>query len=131
MPLGPVAAAGTGPTAIGLANLLLELGDESLALLEGAAGDSQIILFGEPQILPWVDGVVYLGRDPAAPSLLLPTNVVPDVPLALFEKAIRSRFANLQTPLAVLPGCKLISSVAAARGLDRESILSWLEGAAA
>lgn len=129
-PLSPMAAAATGPTAIEIVKLLLELDDESLALLKGAAGPSEIILLGESQTLPWVDGVVYLGRDPAAPTFLLPTNLAPNTPLPLFEKAIRSQFANLQTPLVVLPGCKIVSSVAAARNLDREAIRSWLEGKA-
>jgi hypothetical protein len=64
-----------------------------------------VLLIGDD--LPWADGVVYLGRDPAAPKLLLPTTLRPDVPLDLFERALLKKFED--APLAVI-GDRVISA---------------------
>ncbi|MCB9564908.1 MAG: hypothetical protein H6708_31365 [Kofleriaceae bacterium] len=50
-----------------------------------------LAVVGDAARLPWVDGVAYLGRDLAAPSLLVPTTLAPDAPPALVERALRAR----------------------------------------
>ena len=42
-----------------------------VGIVMGSDSDLPTML-GAAEALPWVDGVIYLGRDPRAPSLLLP-----------------------------------------------------------
>src|SRR5215470_16947292 len=86
-PLAPIGAAARGNAARALARRLLARDDEALGLLKGVAGSGVIIVLGEEESLPWVDGVSYLGRDERAPSLVLPTVLEPSVPPELFERA--------------------------------------------
>jgi hypothetical protein len=127
-PLEPTAVAARGAAARALAARLLEEPDEALSTLRGVAGPDLILLIGETDSLPWADGVVYLGKDPSAPSLLLPTTLRHSVPGSLFEQALRSQFPSLATPIAVLPGGQQIVPVAEARTVDRPTLLAWSEG---
>jgi hypothetical protein len=63
------------------------------------SGPDVLLVVGDE--LPWADGVVYLGRDPDAPKLLLPTTLMPEVPVDLFERALLHKFADAAAPLAV------------------------------
>ena len=121
----PVAVAAHGEVAIAFARRLLALDDETLAKLQGVAGQGLLIALGKEELLTWVDGVIYLGRDDAAPSLLLPTTLEPDVPIAIFERALVKRL-NVGAPIAVLPDPPLIASVSLARPISRETLTTWL-----
>jgi len=83
------------------------LDDEALSRLAGASQARQVLLLSCPQEhLPWVDGVVYLGTDPRAPGLRLPTALEPGpVPIQLFERSLRLAFAEAAAggPLGVAP----------------------------
>src|SRR5262245_37711227 len=68
---------------------LAELDDARRAGLTAVAGPGALVVLGESERLPWVDGVIYLGRDPAAPELLVPTALAPTVPAALLAHALR------------------------------------------
>jgi hypothetical protein len=129
-PLAAVAAAARGKAAGRLAQRLLDCfadsSDNTLSALDGVAGPDLIIVLGEERELPWVDGVCYLGRDGQAPSLLIPTTMEPSVPIALLERALAVRFANL-SPLAVLPDDLLIVPLGSSRPLALESIREWLK----
>jgi len=127
IPLSPVAVAATGTASIALAYKLLVGGDETLAQLRGVAGDQILLLTGDADKLPWVDGATYLGRDPNSPSLLVPTHSQPDTAAALFERALLARFSHLGAPLAVLPGESLVCSVCEARPVVRARLAAWLE----
>lgn len=132
MPLDPVGVAARGDAARAMARRLLARGDrdeDALARLSGVAGPGLIILLGEGPALPWVEGAAYLGRDAHAPSLLLPTNRQPAVPLPLLERALLIRAARLQAepPLAVLLDPPLLASTLEARPLVRSQIEAWLE----
>jgi hypothetical protein len=124
-PLDPRAVVARGAAAKALVEKLLARDDAALAKLSGvtsaasAAGDGLILVLGESAELPWVDGVSYLGRDPAAPSLLLPTASEPDVPVELLERAIVARFAGVAAPIAVLPEAGAIIGVGGARPIVR------------
>lgn len=126
-PLAPVAAAARGAVAHALAKRLLERDDEALAALRGAAARGLVIVLGEGEALPWVDGIVYLGHDPAAPSLLLPTALEPDVPAPLFERAVLAR--GLAAPVAVLIDPRALISVAGARPIERRRLSAHVGGA--
>lgn len=117
-----------------LAQRLLRASDEDLARWRGVAGEAIVAVMGERETLPWVDGVTYLGRDPAAPSLWLPTTARPDVPLELFERALLARASHvappLAPPLALLVhdhGVDLVS-LAEARPIARAVLTRWLDG---
>ena len=85
-PLVPQAAIAIDDAARALAERLLRLPDEHRSRLHGAAGERFLLVCGTEPDLPWCDGIGYLGRDPAAPGLLLPTTLTVDVPLPLFER---------------------------------------------
>jgi len=122
VPLAPVAVAAEGESAERLLARLRERTDEELRRLRGVRAPAvpAILLVGEDGDLPWADGVVYLGKDDLAPALLVPTALEPELPLALFEQAILSRFADLATPVAVIPGERLrLLATGRARPLSR------------
>lgn len=165
-PLAPLVAVALGARARALGLRLLDEPDERLTRLRGLAGPGLLAVLGEERgggrvrlaelaasggdeddeddavALPWVDGVVYLGRDAAAPRLLLPTALCPSVAVELFEPAMlrhleRGRGADKRAPLppfAVVPAGPgeppLLFSLAEARPISRARLTRWLEGAA-
>lgn len=129
LPLAPQAALAEGPAAVRLARRLLEGPDAALARLAGVGGPGVLAVCGAEADLPWVDGVRYLGRDPAAPSLLLPTALAFDGPLELLERALLRRAAPAGAPLAVLLDPLRLVPLGAARPVSRARLAAWLEAA--
>lgn len=125
-PLTPICAVARGRIACTLAHRLLADDEATLSQLKGVAGPELLIVAGEADALPWVDGVTYLGRKAAAPSLLLPTTRVPSVPLPLLERALLAH-SRMLAPIAVLLDPPAIASMSAARAIARESLLAWLD----
>lgn len=129
--LDPVAVAGVGRAARALANRLLRSTDARLQGLRGAAGDDLLVVLGETSALPWADGVAYLGRDPDAPRLLVPTTVRPDIALDVLERAVARRAAalpsRLPSPWAMLVSPPQLFSVAHAAAIERDRLHAWLE----
>lgn len=125
MPLPARAVVGTGAAARALGYRLAELADDALHVLAAVAGDELLVVLGEETALPWVDGVMYLGRDDAAPQLLLPTALEPTVPATVLEAAIRRR-VSLPAPIAVLPSPARLVACGAARAIDRGRLRAWL-----
>ena len=128
--LEPIAVVGIEQVARALAERLLAMDDERLSALRGVAAKGLLLALGEGDALPWVDGVTYLGRDPGAPSLLLPTTLRPAMALDLFERAIARHASGLERPLAVLPSPPRVLSVAKARPIERAIVRAWLEASA-
>lgn len=125
-PLAPLALAARGAAALALAHRLLGEDDARLAGWTGVAGDGLLLVLGAGDGLPWIDGGHYLGRDPQAPSLLLPLHRRPAVPLPLFERALLAR-GDAPLPLAVLADpSPCWASAAAARPLSRRALAGWL-----
>jgi hypothetical protein len=133
-PLAVVGAAAAGDAARALATRVLARTDEALAKLRGVASARSsdtvaIVVLGDAADLPWLDGIVYLGRDPRAPSLLVPTFLEPDVPIELVERALLRRAHP--GPLAVVPLAPLAPSPSlvvpcgAALALARRPLLSF------
>ena len=80
-PLAPAAVAARGPAATAMATRLSARDDAALGRLSGVHAPGLLVVIGDPSELPWVDGVIYLGRDPAALlALPLPAALEPDVP---------------------------------------------------
>jgi MoxR-vWA-beta-propeller ternary system domain bpX5 len=125
--LDPIAVVGLGRVAGALARRLLQLEDEPLHGLRGAAGDDLVVVLGAVEALPWVDGVNYLGRDPSAPRLLLPTMLRPAVAADVFERAVARHAAALPSPWAVLPHARRIFSGVHAGPIDRDLLGRWSE----
>lgn len=130
VPLTPVAAVAEGDAAVRLARRLLGLDDTALSRLAGVASASLLAVTGAEADLPWVDGVRYLGRDPAAPALLLPTALAPALPLALVERALAAAAPPGAAPLAVLTAPLRLVPMGGARPLERARLLRWLDGSA-
>lgn len=125
-PLAPLAVAARGSAARALAARLARCDDAALARLTGVAGPSLLIALGDGHALPWVDGVAYLGRDPRAPSLLVPTALAPDVPIALLERALLGRGEGIAAPIAVLVGPPALVGLGAARPIGRAPLEAWI-----
>lgn len=126
-PLTPVAAVATGPAARRLGERLLCMDDAALSALAGIAAPDLLLVLGETGCLPWADGTTYLGYDPEAPRLLLPTALAPDVPVDLLERAVFARVPGAGAPLAVLANPRRIVAVAAALRVERARLLRWMD----
>lgn len=124
-PLTALAVVGEGPVALALARRVLAAEDATVARWSGVAGPGLLVLLGETESLPWVEGVLYLGRDTQAPSLFLPCTLAPSVAPALLERALLAR-EGVTTPLAVLPRSERLVSVGAARPVSRDVLSAWL-----
>lgn len=112
-----------GAAAERLRERLLELDDEAFQGLRGASGPELLAIEGPSEALVWVDGVAYFGRDSRAPSLLLPTNLAPDLPIAVVELAA---LRGLSAPVLLTP--EIWASFAGARPLSREALRAWRLG---
>jgi len=126
--LPPGAAAGQAEVSLRLAQRLLQMDDESLGQLQGVAGEQLIVVQGRSDLLPWVDGVQYLGVDPSAPSVLFPTNYQPSFPPQLLAGALRAK-TGTQELIALLSRPLLIVPMGSARPVSRATLAAWLENA--
>lgn len=126
--LEPVATIAIGPAARMLAERLLQHPDEQLREWTGVAGTGVLVVLGASDSLPWVDGVSYLGRDPRAPRLLVPTTLQPaTVAIEVFEQAVLGGDSRLAPPLAVIVSPPRIFSLADALPIRRDRVRAWLE----
>lgn len=116
-PLEACAVFAAGQAALALRARMLA--DPEPGRLRGVATKDAMVLLGSD--LPWADGVVYLGRDPEAPALLVPTRLEPDVPIAIVERALLRQTSG--APLAVVP--PLVLPCASALALDRERLAAF------
>jgi hypothetical protein len=123
LPAGAVAA---GP---GIRDPLIRrlLARSDLSGLSAVAGGGWVVVLGSEALLPWADGARYLGRDPAAPRLWIPTTLAPNVPASLLEAAV-ARLAP-GGPWALLDEPPRIVPLSAARALDRRALGALLEAA--
>ena len=120
-PLAPVGMLAEGAVARALADRLLALTSPSLAALSGVVTDDRIFVVGSE--LPWVDGATYFGRPQLGGALLLPTTRGPNVPDALFVRALARqgvprRAAVWGEPLHAM-------SLEALDAIDRAALDAW------
>ncbi len=127
--LEPRAVAAVGSVARAL---IAQLASAPRAGLTGVASRDVAVILGERAQLPWLDGVEYLGLDPRAPRLLLPTTDEPvlragslDVPAPLDVLEQRLASGDVAPPIAVLRG-RVLVSLADARALDPAVLRAWL-----
>jgi hypothetical protein len=134
-PIAPSLAVARGACARALARHLGAWPDERLARLAGGAGGELLVVAAPERELPWVDGIIFLGVDPAAPRLRLPTALEPSLPSDLLERLLLppgGRGAPAQAPLAVLPEANAAGlatiAVGALRPLDRDRLRRFADG---
>lgn len=123
-PLAPIAVAASGAAARGLAIRLLAHVEANGSSLSGVRAGDVLVVLGPTDALPWAPGVTYLGADPDAPGLLLPTTLAPTVAGWLFARAVLKR--EPAVPVAVLPFACALVSVAEARTIDAASLRAFL-----
>lgn len=126
--LSPLAVAGQGEVSLRLARRLLQMDDETLGQLQGVAGRQLIVVQGKSDLLPWVEGVQYLGVDPSTPSVLFPTIYQPSMPPELLAAALRTK-TGTQVLIALLHQPLLAVPMGSARPVSRMTLASWLESA--
>jgi hypothetical protein len=124
-PRVPAAVVASGEAAKELARKLLASEYTKWASWKGVATSDAIVLLGEAESLPWVDGVAYLGSDERAPHLLLPTNREPNVPVDLLQQALIEQ-SPFPPPLAFIESTNMVVSLSQARELSRDVLESWL-----
>jgi hypothetical protein len=127
-PLAPLAVAVQGAAATMLARRLLDRSADDLASLRGVSAPALLIVSGPGVLLPWAEGALYLGQDPSAPHLLLPTTLAPSAPTALMERALRAAFPAVLPPIAVLMPWNRLVSLQQARAIEAECLREWLAG---
>ncbi len=120
-PLAPVAAAAVGEVARAL---LTALAGRTLDGLTGVVSYDPlvVVILGEAKLLPWVDGIAYLGRDSVASGLMLPTTRRPAAPVDVFAAAVRARVPPAAWPVVALEDPCLLIPVGNARPLGRAEL---------
>jgi hypothetical protein len=104
--------------------------DAHLARLDGVCSPDVVLIAGAEADLPWVEGLRYLGRDRAAPALLVPTALEPSVPASLLERAIVARavaderYARARR-WAIWPSPAVLVPLSEARRLSRRALGTW------
>lgn len=128
-PLEPCAALAAGAVAARLARRLLTVGDRGGVRLRAVAGAGLLCVLGDAEALPWVDGIEYLGRDPRAPALRMPTSLEPSLHPELLERALlhRADAVGGRPPLAVTCAPPRLFSLASAQLVSAAGLRAWLE----
>lgn len=95
------------PLARRLAQVAAGDGDKAPSL-SVCAGQGLLVVFGEPEALPWVDGLQYAAPSEGDARLWLPTLMQPDVPHELLARAVarqaaRQPFLLWHAPAAIVP----------------------------
>jgi hypothetical protein len=126
----PLSAIGAAVPRAKVALLLARRRDRLMGsdLLHAACSRDTLILLGPPDALPWAPGIVYLGRDPGAPRLLLPTAAEPTVPVQLLERALFARFPDARSPAALLLSPIRLVEAHAPERLDLDALERWVCG---
>ena len=124
MPLKPEIVVAKGIVACQLLKKCQDFSEQQLARYEGLSCADLVLLKAEEEHLPWIKGVIYLGRDPHAPSLYIPTHLSVNVPLSILERALLKKTGI--GPMAVLPASSQLLPLTNLLSLDRQAIAAWL-----
>jgi hypothetical protein len=124
--LPAIAVAGRGVSRCIIMERLRRRAPADLAALRIIVEDDYFVVLGDCVALPWVSGSFYLGCDPDAPSLLLPTALEPTLPANLFEEVVRARFPMHTEQTAVFPRPLHLMSMTDARPLTDDAVFAWL-----
>lgn len=93
----------------------------------GVAPHRGIVLVGEALAIPWAPGVIWLGREPDAPALLVPTRLAVAPHAALVVEALRRRTGDPHGSfvLAEIAGAPCVVPLAAGRTPGGEELSAW------
>jgi hypothetical protein len=93
------------------------------ARLHAAAHDETLVVTGEPDDLPWSDGVTYLG---AEDGLLLPTLSTPTLPADLLRRAAARRLGPgpAGRRIVVVPG-RILAFAPTPSTADPDWLADW------
>jgi len=123
-PLIPVGVIARDEVAIELALKTLCLAPDELAKLNAIATDHELILLGDHNLLPWADGVCYVGRCPEVPALLMPTTLTchphPQLVFVCISREIEG------VPILICPPLELIMSIAQASMIYPPALSAWV-----
>jgi hypothetical protein len=127
----PLRASGVvafGAHARSLARRVLASLEDTFADLEGVVGDDVIVFLGEETTLPFVDGVHYIGEEPGAHSVLVPTTHAPSVPVQWLDALLREQHVTL--PVALVPRDEALHVIplGLARKVDRAVLERFAKG---
>ena len=109
-----------------LARRMLARPDAELHRLQVVVSGGRLVALAPAELLAWADGATYLGSDPRAPELLMPTTQEPDVHPQLLERALRRLKGAEEGPLAVIAGEVIPLGLAAPP--SRERLTAWVNG---
>jgi len=104
--------------------LLLET-DEQLSALRGVAFPEGVVVLGDTEVLPWVDGLTYLRACAGEPRVWLPSTAAVSIPEDLFARALLAAHPELRGPLVALPGSRCLIPLQDARALTRAHLGDW------
>lgn len=110
-----------------LAARLLARPDDELHQVQVVVCGALLVATGPFDLLPWADGATYLGSDPRAPALLMPTTLQPDVHPQLLERALRKKPGAAAGPLAMLPKTGQVVPLEGAAPPSRARLRAWME----
>mgnify|MGYP007063467219 CR=1 FL=1 len=117
-PLDADGVVAQGAVAHTLARRLLE---RDVSSFEGVVGADVLVVLGEEP--PWADGACFIGREPLAPGLWLPTSNQPNVHPALVARGLR--LAGHHGPVALLKDT--VIPLGEARVIDRDRLAAWIQ----
>ena len=119
-PLAADGVAGVGEVGKALARRLLVRPDAGS--FRGVAGETTLVLLGRDP--PWTDGAVYLGREPGAPGLWVPTRLQLDLDASQVSRKLRGM--GLIGPVALLPEQGMAIPLSDAGPVVIETLREWL-----
>jgi hypothetical protein len=120
-PLAVAGVVGLGPAARALGRRLLARGDAEA--FRGLVREETLVLLGRDP--PWAEGVVYLGREPLAPGLYLPTRLrTVEDPSLVGERLL---LEGVHGAAALLPEQGIVLALAEARRLDPDQLRDWVD----
>lgn len=104
----PAAAIGWDDIAEALLEYLLVLDERFYSQLQVTLSDRALIVFGQAEILPWIDGIHYASPCDKFPTLWLPTHSKPSVSIELVSRALGYHYGSAPLllwpePAAVIP----------------------------
>ncbi len=108
-----------------LVRRLLREPDAVLSALRALDSPEGMVLLGEAERLPWVDGLVYLRACHGEPSVWVPTTTAVSTPEDLFARALRAAHPELSGPLVALPSRRCLIALRDARPPTRAHLEGW------
>ncbi len=124
-PLTAMAVVTKQPVAAQLVSKLLLRIDKELSELKGCYAGDYVVIIGDESMLPWINGAVYFGKDPDAPSLLMPTHSKPTVHTGLVEKAFSKLTAKGR--IIIMPDDAVVIPILKALPLDTNALKAFLK----